>query len=82
MILTVNGTVDVAPETAILEERKKKKKKRKQDNNDNVAHHWGKGIYDDSNVDTNAFCIDEECSNQEIPDNARLLIDWIEYSKL
>jgi len=32
-------------------------------------------------VDSTAFCIDEECSNKEIPDNARFLIDWIEYSK-
>jgi beta-glucanase (GH16 family) len=40
------------------------------------------GIYDGYNVDSNAFCIDEECSNKEIPDNARFLIDWIEYSKL
>jgi len=40
------------------------------------------GIYDDYNVDSTAFCIDEGCSNKKTPDNSRLLIDWIEYSKL
>lgn len=40
------------------------------------------GIYDDYYVDSTAFCIDEVCSNKKTPDNSRLLIDWIEYSKL
>jgi len=39
------------------------------------------GIYDNYYADSSAFCMDEDCSNKEIPDNARFLIDWIEYSK-
>ncbi len=40
------------------------------------------GKYDDYLIDRNAFCINKECSNKEIPDKHRFLIDWIEYKEL
>ena len=40
------------------------------------------GKYDDYLIDRNAFCINKECSNKEIPDKHRFLIDWIEYKVL
>jgi len=40
------------------------------------------GKYDDYLTDRNAFCINKECSNKEIPDKHRFLIDWIEYKEL
>ena len=40
------------------------------------------GKYDDYLIDKNAFCNNKECSNKEIPDKHRFLIDWIEYKEL
>ena len=40
------------------------------------------GKYDDYLLDKKAFCINEDCSNKENPDDHRFLIDWIEYEQL
>ena len=40
------------------------------------------GKYDDYLIDRNAFCNNKECSNKELPDRHRFLIDWIEYKEL
>jgi len=40
------------------------------------------GIYDQSRVDSKAFCMDKFCSNKSDPDHARFIVDWIEYSNI
>jgi hypothetical protein len=40
------------------------------------------GKYDNYLTDKNAFCNNKECSNKELPDRHRFLIDWIEYKEL
>ena len=40
------------------------------------------GKYDDYWVDESAFCNNAACSNKDLPDMHRFLIDWIEYREL